>query len=267
MGSANLRSRSSFVIALVSVAILATGGTAFGVVVSDAYSLGVTQMAPDVRSNMLSLSYDVTGVVGDIVTGNLVVTAKSIEMDVDGLAPPNDFLVFPTATLGPQGGDYTIDITLEVDTIAETITPTGGTLEILGYLADYRAGGMPLMVPGTGTLLTGDVRAFGFDDSGTLEFVFDSTGGDLIDPSYPVDVAPVFSAWIGAIVHPTEAAGGGAFSDFFSPLGLDAFTQDFTNCPNSGDSDTFVPEPSMLVGLATLLLAALAIVPRRRRSA
>jgi hypothetical protein len=108
-----------------------------------------------------------------------------------------------------------------------------------------------------GTLLTGNIIAFGFHDpplatpavGNIFEFVFHVTGGLLLAPYYSS------TNTAGIIMN---IANGSA-----SPSFTGSFTTAFHNNPDSGFSDTFptenpnVPEPStfVLLGLGTLPLA------------
>jgi len=249
-------------VGLALLALLVFGGT----LQAGQFSLDLVPQAPDIRATAITVTYDAQSTVNDVTIGRLLVEGLAREMDVDDVAPPNDFWTVPEDKLSLSGSPYTIDIMLEVDTGNETIEATSGTIKIEGYLVDWRSGG-PVLVPGgTGTLLTGNEPIFGFTDGGIFEFLFESTGGDLTDLTYPVDLSPIFGPvgdCLGVILDPVEDAGGNPFSQFFD--GLSTFTQDFCNKGGEGQSDTFVPEPSALVGLASLFLGALHMGWRRKR--
>ena len=263
-------SRWHTVILVATLAFLVFGGTSR----AEQFALDWEPQSPDITSSGITITYDAISTVGDVTTGNLSAAGLSMVLDVDGLAPSNDFIIFPNFALGPSGAAYTIDIMLEVDIAAMTIEPTSGTIEILGYLGDFRDQiPPPDLVAGSGTLLTGDVSVFGFSDIGTLEFAFTATGGDLANSSYPSDYfGPLDGADVGVELHPGQAPGGAPFSNIFD--GLNTFTQDFSNETGSGFSDTWkspypysVPEPSTFIGLVTLLLASICTVWRRKQTA
>jgi len=213
---------------------------------------------PDITTTQISVNYTTGAQVGDILSATLEATGKSTTMDVDGVAPPDDYLIYPTFALGPPGGPYSISVDLEIDTVHQTITPTAGTLRIEGYLGDWRdKTDLPQLVPGSGTLLTGSIRRFGFSDT-AFEFLFSATGGDL-QGEFP-------NPGIGIYLHPGKDPSGNEIS-----LSFERFLGSFEN-DGWGTNDTAhaTPEPSLATGAISGMLAGLCLgqlTRRRRRSA
>jgi hypothetical protein len=106
---------------------------------------------PDIVSAFIDVTYDASS---DAFSAN----GFALELDNDGVAP-NETII---------GGTFALGAT--IDDLGD-LGP-GGTLTIGGTI--------PTLGFNSGTLLTGDLTAFGFPVGGgnPLEFVFDVTGGD-----------------------------------------------------------------------------------------
>jgi hypothetical protein len=157
--------------------------------------------SPDISSAFIGVTYDAG-------TDQFVASGFAMELDNGGL--PNLSIanglfnisadITSTGSIGSAGGMLSI----------------GGTISSLGF--------------NSGTLLTGVLTAFGFQDGGgdLFEFLFDVTGGDMVTSFGPV---------VGVILDINH---GGAFSG--------SFDVSFNNS-GSGVSDTAnpVPEPSTLL--------------------
>lgn len=176
--------------------------------------------APDIVSGFIDVSYD-AGV--QLLSAN----GFALEIDDDGSGPPEAI----------AGG--TFDLTATIDNTGNLIGGTiavGGTVATLGF--------------NSGTLLTGDLTAFGYPSGGgdPLEFLFGVTGGDA---------APLYGSTGGTIL--TQSGFGGTFSSSFA---------------NSSDGladtgTTTIPIPSALpAGLSLLCVLGVAAMARKmaRRS-
>jgi len=201
------------------------------------------KVPPDVLSQWITVKYefDETGGTGGVFTAEG--TAWSVELD-DG-NPPHPI----------QNGAFQIH--LELDTAGN---PTGGNgISITGTV--------PTAGYDSGTLLTGSILRFGFEDAPTgtgsgptlFEFVFDA-GEDE-------DLSPLYSAAAGHTAYVALSAYGTSFQG--------RFDQNFGNHQNlfgmlSSVSDTFAtPEPSVVIMWAFLgPVAAVFLVRtwRRRRA-
>lgn len=187
--------------------------------------LGLVQQPPDITSQFILVNY---------ASGVFDALGTPTAFDIDGVAPP----------------DYSINSPKSFHLQASINSGTGalisGTLSITGKI--------PALSANSGTLLTGNLTAFGFQNSGgdIFEFKFQPTGGDL---------ASYFGTLGGVIL---DAAG----SNFNG-----SFTSSFTNDPNKlgfgvGGADTFaVPEASSIcLVLASGVLSAGLIRLRKRTS-
>lgn len=202
--------------ALVFALIFAIG---FGVCVqADAAMIGLTPSFPDITTGFIDVSYDST-------THVFAATGYSGSIELTGTPPPD---VFPSG--------YLYSITASIDNAGVV---HGGTFNISGTIT-----GSPV---NTGTLLTGSLTQFGFNQTGgdIFEFVFDVTGGDL---------AGFAGHRAGVILDAQDTGFTGSFASSFSN-GDDGI----------GVSDTFpVPEPATICLL--LLGAAMTAVRRHRRA-
>ena len=107
-------------------------------------------------------------------------------------------------------------------------------------------------IPGlasSGTLLTGQLKQFGFQSGGgdVFEFMFDVTGGDLA-PYYDGETSVILDAW---------------------NSGFDgSFANSFTASPylSIADNSSAVPEPSTAISLLSALSFGVAALACRRRS-
>lgn len=145
-----------------------------------------------------------------------------------------------------DGDDYggSFDVSMTVNPTDGS--PIAGTLSITGTIDD---------LADSGTLLTGDIRSFGFSDppgGEIFEFLFAVTGGDLKSYYLESEHGP----YIGVILNAWNSGFEGSF------------TASFSNS-SSGTADTFahVPEPSNLMAWSFLAPAgiAYAIYASRRR--
>jgi hypothetical protein len=187
---------------------------------SSAYAglLNLTQSTPDITSEFIAVSYTLPD-----DNGLFEALGTASHLDFDGTDPPDHAIT---------DGSFHISITIG----PSTGVPIGGTLAITGTVDVFTSG----------TLLTGTIDQFGFQDAGgdLFDFTFDVTGGDL---------AALYGAKAGVILD----AQGSGFTG--------SFARAFDNGLGLGVSDTFplepVPEP------CTLLLAFTAlgvILPARR---
>jgi len=112
--------------------------------------------------------------------------------------------------------------------------PISGTLDIGGTIPGLTS---------SGTLLTGHLSRFGFQDSGgdIFEFVFNVTGGDL---------APYYNGQTGVILTATGSGFNGNFASGFATQASQAVSDNFT----------VVPEPSSAVLLLYALIFLLPIL-------
>lgn len=131
---------------------------------------------PDIAAGFINLSYDAT-------QDELVANGTALEIDNGGISPE--------AILGG-----TFDLTSAIDAIGML---TGGSLSIGGTI--------PSLGFDSGTLLTGDLTAFGFRDAGgdPLELVFDVTGGDA---------AGLYAAGPGVVILTNTGFDGSFDADF-----------------------------------------------------
>ena len=137
---------------------------------------------PDIASGFIDVTYTAN-------TDTFLASGFALEIDDDGVGP----------AIPVQNG--TFDLTATIDD-AGSLGP-GGTLAI--------GGTVPSLGFNSGTLLLGDLTAFGFPIGGgdPLEFGFDVTGGDA------------------AGLYSTRSGRGGVILSFTGFGGL--FTQDFDN--------------------------------------
>ncbi len=205
-------------ISLLAGAILAL--SLFTAAPSRATPLGITLFDfPDIMSAFIDVTYDAAG-------DSLIASGTALELDDDGVGPP----------LAISGGSF--DLSASID---DTGTLVGGTLSIGGTVAALGFS--------SGTLLTGDLLAFGFPDAGgdPLEFLFNPTGGDA---------AGLFSGLPGGVILTGSSFGGSFTENFDNLIGGHPGT-------GSGVANTApVPEPSALA----LLLAGGGLMRLWRRA-
>ena len=206
-------------------------------------------LPPDITSGFILVEYDHT-------TGNFVASGYAATLDLDGVAPLDYNIYAPGSSTSP--GSFNINLTLD----QASGKPKEGTLTVGGVIKDTVPG-----LPGpadSGTLLTGDIHAFGFGGDGDeifeiFEFVFDVTGGDL---------APLYAPQqVGVILDVNGYAAGKEFTG--------SFDSDFNNDVYGlgigiGVSDIhYTPEPSSLMALSFLgpfgILYGVCVWWRRRR--
>lgn len=192
--------------------------------VSQAALLNLVPDQPDVTTSFMGVSFD---------SGTSTFTANgfAVTLDLDGIAPPDHNIT---------GGTYALTAVVDDIGNASGTISIGGTVPALGF--------------NSGTLLTGNIEAWGFVDGGgeIFEFLFAVTGGDLV-PLYPVG---------------TQATRGGTVINAVDSNFDGTFGSNFANSGFSGSSDTFpTPEPAsiatMLIGLG--LLAAGNVWRKRRK--
>jgi len=136
--------RGSWLSALAAVLIMGTSSLA------QAAPLNLTlNDFPDIVSSFITVNYDPTS---DVFTAN----GFAQELDDDGSVPAEAILA----------GTFGLTTTIDAFGVLSGGTLTiGGTVASLGF--------------NSGTLLTGDLTALGFNNAGDpLEFLFDVTGGD-----------------------------------------------------------------------------------------
>lgn len=191
----------------------AIGAVAAAAASVTAAPLNLTQAFPDIYSNFTSTSYN----------------AASGAFTAEGWS----------SSLTTTGGFYdsifgTFVLSATIDNDGNLV---GGTIEITGSIA--------ALGYNSGTLLTGNLTAFGFQTNGsqTFEFLFDVTGGDA---------ASIFGPVGGVILHDTGFAG--------------SFDASF-NTQMLASSDTFTVQVVPLPTAGATGLAGLALVAARRRCA
>lgn len=177
--------------------------------------LNLDLLLPDIESAFITVNYDATA---NLFTASGI----TLTLDFDGVAPPDQNIA---------NGSFGINVFVD-----ETgVLAAGGSLEITGTVLGFGP-----------SLLTGDLVALGFMDSGgeIFEFVFELTGGDL-----SVD----FGSVVGVILN----AGNSGFAG--------SFDVDFSNSGFAGVSDT-APIPAPATGLLFMFAAALWRRPGRSRA-
>lgn len=132
---------------------------------------------PDIVAGFVDLNYDAS-------LDQLVANGIALELNDDGSVPAEGIL------------NGAFDLTAAIDAAGNL---TSGSLTISGSIASLGFN--------SGTLLTGDLTAFGFRDAGgnPLEFRFDVTGGDA---------AALYSPGLGGVILSETGFGGSFDADF-----------------------------------------------------
>ena len=174
---------------------------------------------PHITSGFIDVTYD-AGTEQFVASGFALTLA-------DGSGPP-EIISFTSPNY---------NITSKIDALGIAIS---GTLTITGTVGSFMSG----------TLLTGDLFAFGFRPEGgdPLEFLFDVTGGDL---------APSFGPIVGTILGGTNF--GGSFAANFDNL--------INGIPGTGlgvNNTAPIPEPGTLSLMLLGSGAFLAFLRKRR---
>jgi len=197
--------------------VLACGGVASAAPLN----LDNSDFVADIDSFFVAVSYDAGA---DQFTGS-------------GSAASLTLKVAPVGVYSITGGTFAIS------------APVDGTGALLGGGTVTIGGTIPALSANSGTLVVGDLTAFGFLDPPNggeiFEFTFSPTSGDLVTQGYfPSD------STCGVILDAVDSGFAGSFAGRFSNSGF-------------GNADTYyVPEPAT-VGL--LLVGGVAAVCRRRR--
>ena len=166
---------------------------------------------PDIVSDFIDVTYDAAG-------DSFVATGFARELDDDGSVPAEAI------------ADGTFDLTATIDasgTLSSGSLSIGGTVASLGF--------------NSGTLLTGDLTAFG----DPLEFLFDVTGGDAAGLYGGVGA-------VGGVIMIMD------FTGFTGDFGVD-FTGDGTAVANVAP----IPLPAAVWLFGTGLLALVGVGRRR----
>ena len=180
-------------------------------------SLDLVPQNPDLAA--LSLTVDYQPSAGS--TGTLTVTGWPTSLTTSGTNTPDYPII--------DNGSY--DLTAQ---ITKTGQPISGTLDIGGTIPGLAS---------SGTLLTGQLSQFGFQNTGgdIFEFTFNITGGDL---------APYYNGQTGAILTATGSGFDGSFASSFSTQACEAVADNFT---------IVVPEPSMVALLLCVSIFGLPV--------
>jgi hypothetical protein len=196
------------------------GWLVLGVPSANATLLNLMAEGPDVTSGVLDVQYQAS-------SGSFTVAGTAMTFDLDHISPP-DYNI--------TSGNYAINMLLTPAGI-----PTSGSLSIMGKI--------PALGANSGTLLTGQISQFGFQNppgGEIFEFIFNVNGGDL---------ASYYAGKAGVILNASDTGFTGSF------------TSNFSNSPFSASTDTFpVPEPSTAILLFILGAAVLTITGWRRTS-
>jgi hypothetical protein len=159
---------------------------------------------PDIFSGYINVNYD-------SATDNFTASGYALEFDDDGVGAPHQI----------ASGSFELTATIN----ASGVLQTGGTLAIVGTVADLGFN--------SGTLLTGNLTAFGFPDAGgdPLEFYLDITGGDA---------AGLYGFAPTGVILTSSGFGG-------------RFDENFSNTAYTGLANTIAqtPEPSTILLLIT----------------
>ncbi|MBI1927243.1 PEP-CTERM sorting domain-containing protein [Candidatus Poribacteria bacterium] len=180
---------------------------------------------PDIMADFIDVTYD---------AGTHAFSAMGFAetLDDDGSVPPETI----------TGITKTFTLSATIDNLG--VLQPGGTLTILGKV--------PSLVFNSGTLLTGDLTAFGFPNAGgdPLEFLFNVTGGDA---------AGLYGS-VGGVILSSSGFGGSFATNFDNLGGLG---------PGNGNGVADVapiPEPSTILLFMTGLGIVLGHSALRKRS-
>ncbi|MBL7215075.1 MAG: PEP-CTERM sorting domain-containing protein [Phycisphaerae bacterium] len=185
--------------------------------------IGLTlENSPDIFSSGIDVVYS---------AGTLTATGWATELDADG--DDVDNLAITDTTSSSFALSASIDGS---GTLSDGSVTISGKISGLGF--------------NSGTLLTGNITGFGFDETGgeVLEFVFNVTGGDAADL--------YGDGSIGIIMGFTGFSGGSWGGDFDNCYGFPG--EGYGNAVS--DTAPVVPEPATLV-----LLAGGALLLKRRK--
>ena len=144
-------------------------------------------------------------------------------------------------------GDYKLSAKIDNNGVF-----TGGEISIGGWLTGNDGSGQPIAFPtdytnSTDILLSGVLSQFGFENSGTLYFLFEITGGDAADFFGGINSS-------GAIILKSSGFSGGWMSDFSS-----------ANAQSDNGLRVAVPEPTSMWLLGSSILG-LAGFSRRKKT-
>jgi hypothetical protein len=187
-------------------------------------TLNLSAQYPDLGALSLTASYEPSS--GS--TGTFSVTGWPTEFTLSGTNSP------------AIGGSSSYNLTAIINKL--TGDPVSGSFAVDGTI--------PSLGASSGTLLTGTLSQFGYQDAGgdIFEFVFKLTGGDL---------AHYYSTnQIGIIL---TATGSGFTGSFLTPFGTDA-----SQAVSDNYGYTAVPEPSTGILLVGVLACVLPVFTRRR---
>lgn len=174
---------------------------------------------PDITSNIMDTNYDATS---DLLT---ITGQWGMTVSFDGITHEN-----------VAGGTSGFGLYSLTASISDGGVFNSGTISILGTVGAYNSG----------TLLTGDLTALGFENNGNqlLEFTFDVTGGDL---------APLFSGapYGGTIINTS------GYND-------DNFNSNFSASFSAGADTAPAPVPAAVWMFGSALLGLAGVKARRK---
>lgn len=190
------------------------------------------QDSPDISALSLETTYFET-------TDEFTAKGYASELHYNGL----------TYQLDGDGKDYVLEAKIDNNGDFES-----GSISIGGWLTGKDGSGKGIALPDgymrsptNTTLLTGVLSQFGFENSGTLYFLFEITGGDAADFFGGINS-------IGAIILKSSGFSGGWMSDFSS-----------ANAQSDNGLRVAVPEPTSMWLLGSSILG-LAGFSRRKKT-
>jgi len=207
---------------------LVAAGILLAASAAQATSLDLTPGLPDITAGFVTVNYDPNG--AGAGRGRLTAHGFTNALDLDGLAPMD----YSTAN-GKFVSSF-FDVFVDLDPL--TASPFTGGLTVQGKV--------PLLGATSGTLLTGTLSGFGFQNppgGEIFEFLFSTSGGDL---------APIFTPHVGVILDASSSGFNGMFNAAFSNW-------------DDGVADTFayIPEPLTVVGVLLGLIGGAGYLRRR----